>query len=323
MSRFLEVYIDTEIVTESLDFTHVEESISDIAKSVKDRLISWFKWIKTKLIEFFGRVKVFIIKIADLVIKHIKKLFAKCKQISDEIQSTAKESWSAEEKEAAPNKELLTTRMPGNCATADGFKSLNFDSYFMHTLDSLFKDVKEAAIKHDTKRYDELCRIMRDKLDLRNNYMRLEILGSNAMVDTDIFTDVGCEKMINTAKEVCNNVITKAQTKFNDEIRAVENAVKSKADMNKEYGAFVQKCINKLGEISTFVRDYIMNNVYMAYLYAVNQGASKLARHKMEILGANAANQLSEYCEKGWSLKSLIKSLFKSNPKQKPVAAFA
>lgn len=323
MSRFLEVYIDTEIVTESLDFTQVEESISDIAKSVKDQLLKWLIWIKDKIVDFFSRVKGFITKIATLLIKHIKQLFEKCKQIADNLKSSTKESWSAEEKEAAHNKELLTTRMPGNCATADGFKSLNFDSHFIHTLDSLFKDVKEAAIKHDTKRYDELCRVMRDKLDLRNNYMRLEILGPNAMVDTDIFTDVGCEKMINTAKEVCNNVITKAQTKFNDEIRAVENAVKSKADMNKEYGTFVQKCINKLGEISTFVRDYIMNNVYMAYLYAVNQGAAKLARHKMEILGANAANQLSEYCEKGWSLKSLIKSIFKSNPKQKPVAAFA
>ena len=323
MSRFLEVYIDTEIATESLDFTQVEESISDIAKSVKDQLLKWLVWIKDKIVDFFSRVKGFIIKIATLLIKHIKQLFEKCKQIADNLKSSTKESWSAEEKEAAPNKDLLTTRMPGNCATVDGFKSLNFDEHFMYTLDSLFKAVKEAAINHDTKRYDELCNIMRDKLDLSNNYMRLEILGPNAMVDTDIFTDVGCEKMINTAKEVCNNVITKAQTKFNDEIRAVENAVKSKADMNKEYGTFVQKCINKLGEISTFARDYIMNNVYMAYLYAVNQGASKLARHKMEILGANAANQLSEYCEKGWSLKSLIKSIFKSNPKQKPVAAFA
>lgn len=323
MSRFLEVYIDTEIVTESLDFTQVEESISDIAKSVKDQLLKWLIWIKDKIVDFFSRVKGFITKIATLLIKHIKQLFEKCKQIADNLKSSTKESWSAEEKESAPNKDLLTTRMPGNCATVDGFKSLNFDEHFMYTLNSLFKAVKEAAINHDTKRYDELCNIMRDKLDLRNNYMRLEILGPNAMVDTDIFTDVGCEKMINTAKEVCNNVITKAQTKFNDEIRAVENAVKSKADMNKEYGAFVQKCINKLGEISTFVRDYIMNNVYMAYLYAVNQGAAKLARHKMEILGANAANQLSEYCNKGWSLKSLIKSIFKSNPKQKPVAAFA
>ncbi len=323
MSRFLEVYIDTEIVTESLDFTHVEESISDIAKSVKDQLIKWLIWIKDKIVDFFSRVKGFIVKIAMLLIKQIKRLFEKCEQIAKNLKSSTKESWSDEERKSATNKDLLTTRMPGKCATVDGFKSLNFDDYFMYTLNSLFKAVKEAAINHDTKRYDELCSIMRDKLDLRNNYMRMELLGSNALVDTDIFTDAGCEKMINTAKEVCNNVITKAQTKFNDEIRAVENAVKSKANINKEYGLFVQKCINKLGEISTFVRDYIMNNVYLSYLNAVNMGADKLARHKMEILGANAADQLSEYCSKGWSLKSLIKSIFKSNPKQKPVAAFA
>ena len=327
MSKFLEVYIDTEIVTEQLDLSYVKESVGDVMKSVKERLLKWFTWIKNKIMSFFSRIREFITKIAVMVIKQIKRLFAKCKEIAakfkDSEEESTKESWSKEEQEEAINKDLLTTRMPSKVANDAGFRSLNFNDFFMHYVNQFFEGFREIAIKNDRKGYDEMYRYMDRQLNVKNNYLRIEVLGSNAVVHTDIFTDTGCEKMLNTAKEVCNQVIDKAKAKFDDGIRKLEAAIKSASDVTKEHSDLVQKCINRMSEISTFVRDYIMNNIYMSYVYCVNMGANKLARYQMEKVGVKAANQLTEYTKKSWSLKSMLSSLFKSAPKQSPVPEMA
>ena len=320
LSKFIQVYIDSTIITESIEILPIEESVGSVLASIKERLLKWFKAIKEKIVSFFKRVREFITKIANIAINQIKRLFSKCKEIANKY-SSVKESWTEEEKKNAVNKDWLTTTLPSKCADAGGFKNLNFDDFFMYHVTSFFNGLRDAALNNDNDRYNELCKIIDDRLNLSNNSYRLEVVGNNVMVETDMFTDDGCAEMINTAKDVCNSVISKATAKFDEGIRKLESAIRSKQDITKEYSAFVQKCINKMSMISTHVRDYIMNNIYVNYVYRVQDGARKLARYKMSKLGASAGDQIADYCNKGWSLRSMISSLFKSKPKQSPVLA--
>ena len=66
LSRFIHVYIDSTIITESIEILPIEESVGNVLASIKERLLKWFKAIKEKIVSFFKRVREFITKIANI-----------------------------------------------------------------------------------------------------------------------------------------------------------------------------------------------------------------------------------------------------------------
>lgn len=263
-----DTYLD-ELLSVKIDITEEQSIVQEgVLTNIKDTLLKWLEWIKNKLVEVFKFIrtifdkmcKFFITKIKS-VKKHVKEWYDKHKKDKDD---TTKES-AMIVTESGNEAEYELSRLPGN--VTDGFEHAHFKSGILEPFISITDKIYKNAVQFKSDDIKDLSSVV-DNLPRRDNYYMLEVLGSNALVKTHMYDESYCEKLLNKAKSICDDIVKVIAGKFNSYINQLDNKIKSSSDLTKDQSSVVKTYISLLSKVSTAFKDN-MGKIYRYYGNAV------------------------------------------------------